>query len=173
MLEVFKSNKNKCIGLLAGTFLGLILIYQVALKKTINLHKTFQRNNALILQSKSIDRQLEKLELKLGHLQASSIQPYDRENLLDQVTSFCKSNRLLVNKFPEASLQTVDKKEIVTNKIEITGPYHAIVKLTHLIEREKKLVAIGSLDFQLKKNKKSKKQELIASIIIRNLTEKL
>lgn len=164
-----KSYQNRNLLLLAGTVFILFLCYRISIRKTLNVRSQYLAKLDLVQRAQQQDVKLEELQQEMEVLKTSSLQSYDREELLLQITAFSKANKLMVSSFPEAEFVEVAKHGIFTNKIELKGGYHDIVEMAYLIEQKERLAAISSLRFFLQKNKKTKKQELHASLIIRNL----
>ena len=170
MLDRFlNTNFKKIIAFGAGFLLSLLLIYNLAISKTTSLYKAKKDQENLLQSTGKLTQELFDIEQQLNTIQASSIKPYDKKYMLQQVTDFCSTNDLMIISFPATQSREASEYEILTNEIEVKGAYKKIVELIYLIERIEKVGSISNVKFSKIKNKKTKREELVAKIVIRNL----
>ncbi len=109
------------------------------------------------------------LKKKLANMQQSTLKPYNRERLLENLTNFCRNNHLLVRAFPEAQVVAQNENSVVTNQIEIEGSFKDMVKLAYMLEAEERQGSISSLKFFVFKDRVAKRNVLKSLIVLRNL----
>ena len=154
-----------------GFLLGLGLIYTVSIRPTIKQYQQLQQQKRNIQRAAGAAGKINQYKARLVNSKQSSQQAYDRERLLEVVTSFCRSHDLLVKTFPLAQRITQNGNTIVTNIIELEGPYKSIVQLAYLLEQEQKLTTISSMQFFTHKDRVKKRQYLRCKMVLRNLAE--
>lgn len=170
-LSFFKTYRQHNLALLGTTVLLLALVYSLSIRRTLTMaqqHKSMRQN---IERAASAPSEIQQLRSQLNTLQRSALQSYDREQLLEAITNFCRSNDLLVTTFPEASIVQEGASHIITNEVEVEGAYTQIVRLVYLLEQGEKLGSVSSLAFFTHKNRRTKRMNLRAKITLRNLGE--
>jgi len=168
-LSFLKTYRQHNIFLLGATLALAVLIYTVSIRRTLVLRKDYQRAQADLSRAAQASQKMPAYEAQLVALRQSSQQAYDREQLLERVTRFCKEHDLLIKGFPEAQRVRENGSPVVTNQLEVEGRYKDIVRLTYMIEQEERLGSVSSLKFYTEEERRSKKLFLRAQIIIRNL----
>ena len=167
------SYRNRNLLLLSATAVMLLVVWRVSISRTWSAQALYQQNLELLARAQQENVQIEELEQKLERQQNSDLQLYDREELLAQITDFCRAHDIRVVSFTEASSISLSNHQIITNLLSLKGGYHDLVALAYMIEQEKRLATISSIQFYLEKNRKTKLDELHARFIIRNLKSKV
>lgn len=170
-LPFLKSYKQHNIALGVVAFLVFFLVYKGSISRTIKYAQANKSLKTNIERAASAPAEIAQLQTQLAGMQQSALKPYDREKLLEVVTTFCRDNKVLVKTFPQAQLTKQNDSQIVTNKIVVEGSYNSIVKLVYLLEQQEKLGSVSSLIFTTHKDRVSKKILLHATIIFRNLKD--
>lgn len=168
-IPLLKSYRQHNIALGVVVVLVLVLVYKGSISRTIHYSQANKSLKANIERAASAPAEITQLQTQLAKLQHSALKPYDRERLLEVVTTFCRENGLLVKTFPQAKSNQQNDSEIVTNEIEVEGSYQSIVKLVYLLEQQEKLGSVSSLTFSIHKDRITRKISLHATIIFRNL----
>ncbi len=170
MPVIAKSYRQKNLLLLAGVLLLGIIVFKFNIQRTFKEYKQYKENKAKLTLASTASSQITAYKEQLASLQQTAIAPYNRENLLERVTAFCRTNNLLVKSFPEE--EVFDQKngsQVITNRIEVEGGYKAIVKLVYNLEEIERLGSVNSLRFSLQKDRVLKKWVLRGYIVFRNL----
>ncbi|WP_458628620.1 hypothetical protein [Winogradskyella sp. PC D3.3] len=167
------SKKQKNIALIIGFLIALILCYQLAISNTLQQKKQYNALKAQELLFKNAPKQLSLLKQKEVYydslltkyqLDGSSIQ----NNLLKVINVFANDNNLKVVSFLEP--HTISKNDLTINtyEFELEGNYNAINQLIFQLEQQTKFGEIINLHFEKKKNFRSGKYYLQASVLLRS-----
>lgn len=166
------TNKTKNIILLVGFLLALILCYQLAISKTVALKKeynTLKQEEALF---ENTPKQVSLLKQKQKHydsllnkyqIKESSIQ----NNLLKTINTFADSSNIKVIGFLEPHIINQNDLKINTYQFTLEGDYNAIIKLIYRLEQDTKFGEITNLHFEKKKNFRTGKHFLQASVLLK------
>ncbi len=155
--------------LTVAVFLG-IAIYSFSIRRTVSVYQVYQKNKQNIEKAASAPSDIARYEKEWTLLQQTRQRAYNREYLLDQLTSFCRAHELLIKSFPQALQQEKNQISIYTNHIELEGKYKDIVKLIFMIEQEQHLASVSSVKFYTLKDRIDKQTYLRAKLVLRNLS---
>ena len=167
------NSKTKNIVLILGFLLSLVICYKLAIKNTLNQKEAFTKLKAEEVLFKNTPKKLSLLRQKEKYydsvlhkyqLQGSSIQ----NNLLKTINKFSKANNLKVIHFLEPHVIIKEDLTIKTYQFTLEGGYDAIIKLVHKLEQDTKFGEIINLHFEKKKNFRTGKHYLQASILLKS-----
>lgn len=167
------TSKNKNIALLIGFLLVIILCYQFAISKTIAQKKAFnalEKENTLFgdtPKQMSLLKQKQKYYdslLTKYQINGSSLQ----NNLLKTINTFADNSGLKVVSFLEPHIMNQNDLKTNTYKFTLQGDYNAILKLIHKLEQETKFGEITNLHFEKKKNFRSGRSYLQATVLLKS-----
>jgi hypothetical protein len=167
------TNKTKNIGLILGFVIVLILSYQLAISKTIDLKKEYNELKHQETLFKNTPKQLSLLRQKEKYydslltkyqLNGSSL----HNNLLKTINSFAQTNNLKVSGFLEPHVLNQNDLTIKTYQFTLQGDFNAILKLTHILEQQTKFGEIINLHFEKKKNFRTGKYFLQAFVLLKS-----
>lgn len=167
------NNKTKNILLIIGFVFLLLLSYNLAISKTIDLKNKFNvlKNEEALYRD--TPRQLSILKQKEKYYD-SILNEYQiskgsaQNNLLDLLTSFSENNNLKIIDFSEPHLELKGEVSIKTYRFSIEGDYSGILKLIHHIEQKTKFGEIINLHFEKKTDYRKKRKYLQASVLLRS-----
>lgn len=168
-LSFLPTYRQRNLFLLGVGVFALLLIYLVSIRQTLGLYRTYRVNRAAIARAASAPGEIARLEAQVAALQQNGLKVYDQENLLVEVTRFCREHELLITTFPSSDRVVENGYPIITNTLEVQGGYKDMVRLVHLLEQRERLGSVGSLKFYTQKDRISKKTYLRLSIVLRNL----
>lgn len=94
---------------------------------------------------------------------------YIEQQLLSYVTSYCEHERLELIDYPKPYLHLQNGYGVETKKIEVKGTFKKIVGLVYGLEQESKSGTVVSVHYVSKKNLRSKRYELSATLYLQNL----
>ncbi len=164
--------KNKL--LFVATILILLIVYFQAIHKTVAL---YAENNFLEEQSeiaknapqaiRQLEKQLAQLDARLGTKKNNVTD--NREYVLNKLSEYCQNYSLQLSSYPQSIFNESNEYVIESKKIEVTGNFKNITKLVYAIESELQLGRVASLQYLLKKDNATKKDMLVAKIIVQNI----
>ena len=154
---------------MGGSLLFGILIYFASIQRTITNYRAYQEKKTQLSRVSNATQLIVQYQAQLAQFQGNTQQSYNREILLEEVTTFCRQHQLLVKTFPQAQRVKENNYPIVTNHIQVEGDYKDMVKLVYLLEQEQRLGSISSLKFFTHKDRYKKKNFLRADIVLRNI----
>lgn len=165
-------NKNKLL------FLGIVAMlfasYYLAINKTMLLRKESHRLSEQVEQFKDIPNKLAILSQKniyydsiLGEMDLvdTSIQ----NNLLRTINQEASKNNIKVMDFNQPHLYQVGENSLHTYSFKLDGNYTDILKVVHTIEQKGSFGEIVHVDFQKKKNYKTNKYSLAATVFVQQV----
>lgn len=171
------NHQNKVFFLLAGTLLLLILSYFYAIKPSIDLYgenkklqQKLSRVSTAPQQVKKYKGEIKSLNNQLGYVNKSG--ELSQDKILALIENFCREKNTYLTEYTQSILNTEKVYDIETNKIEITGTYNDIVKLIYEIEYKKGISKINSVQFEKRKEIKTKQNKLVATIYLQNINLK-
>ncbi|PWH84586.1 hypothetical protein DIS18_05350 [Algibacter marinivivus] len=150
-----------------------MLCYQLAINKTFQQKKQFNTLSQEALLFKNGSKQLSLLKQKEVYydslltkyqLDGSSIQ----NNLLKVINAFANKNNLKVISFLEPHKIAKNNLVIKTYGFILEGDYNSINKLIYQLEQQTKFGEIINLHFEKKKNFRTGKNYLQASVLLKS-----
>ncbi|MFL1012605.1 hypothetical protein [Flavisericum labens] len=165
--------KQKNIALGIGFIIALITCYQLAILKTIVVKQEY---NALKKQEtlfENTPRQISLLKQKQKYydslltkyqINGSSLQ----NNLLKTINTVADSSNIKVVSFLEPHVILQNDLKINTHQFTLEGDFNAILKLIHKLEQHTKFGEITNLHFEKKKNFRTGKHYLQASLLLKS-----
>lgn len=167
------TNKTKNILLVIGFIISLYLCYYLAISNTLVLKKEYNDLKKEELLFKNTPKQLSLLKQKEKHydsilnkyqIQDGSIQ----NNLLKTINITANLNSLKLVSFLEPHISNTNDLTIKTYQFIIEGSYNSILKLIHHLEQKTKFGEIINLHFEKKKNFRTGKHYLQASVLLKS-----
>ena len=167
------TKQQKNIGLVIGFFIALIICYQFAISNTLEQKK---RYNTLQLESKVFENSPKQLSilnqkevyydslLNKYQLDDSSLQ----NNLLKTINAFADANNIKVINFLEPHISQKNELTIKTYQFVLEGSYNSINKLIYKLEQGTKFGEIINLHFEKKKNFRTGKSYLQATVLLKS-----
>lgn len=157
--------------LVIGIFIVLILSYHLAIKNTFNLHSEFKNLQKEQLVSRQVPKQLAVLKrkdfvydsiLKKMNLNSSSIE----NDLLRNINTEVKIRNLKLISFNKPHIFIDKKITSTTQSFTLEGDFTNILKLIYKIEQGSRFGKIIHLTFEKKKNYKTNKYHLQATVYL-------
>jgi len=167
------TSRNKNIVLVIGFILILFVCYQVAISKTVTLIAETKSLKVQELLFKNTPRELSLLKQKQKYydsifnkyqLNGSSIQ----NNLLKTINFTAKQNNIQIISFLEPHIELKEDLTIKTYQFVIEGDYNDMVHLIYQLEQKSKFGEIINLHFEKKKNFRTGKSFLEASVLLKS-----
>lgn len=161
------NKKNKL--LLGGILLMLVVSYKLAIQNTLALRQEYnthlnqkellnnlpQKLSMLSQKEQHIDKQLASLNVGSSSMQ---------NNLLRFLNEQANQNQVKIIDFNAPHLQEVGKNTIETYIFNLEGGFPNILKTIYSLENQSGFGAISHLDYEKKKNYRTKKNFLQATV---------
>ena len=169
-----KSYKQKLILLTFGSFILIILMYSLAVKKTFILRSECKNLTEQLTVADNAPEQIYMLQQKLASIDqligANINDNYVlKEQILNYCSQYCSKHNLVIKDFPAIHEYTQENYQVETSKIIIQGNFINILKLIYLFEKEYKIARVVSVNFHSEKNIKTKRKVLEADIYFQNI----
>jgi hypothetical protein len=168
--------KKKNLLLLIVAVVGAFMIYSFAIKKTIAAWTQFSQNKDKMeqaanapLMAAQLEKELIRMDAKIGnHDTIHNV----NEALLSLITDYCQSHHAVLREFPETTYTETGGLAIETNQFMIGGNFSTLINLVYLLEQKYSLGKIAAVNYQLKKDFKTKEMQLTATIFLQNIKKK-
>ena len=164
--------KNQVLALGVGVM--LFLAWSLALSNTASLFFENTELKKQIRMAENAPAQIQKYKTELSKLDAalsqySGSQPLTQQQLLALVTNFGQQQKLVLNQFPQASAQLENGYQIETQIIGVEGRFLNLLGLVYHLEQVGKAGKVASLYFEKKKDIRTRRTYLSATIYLQNL----
>jgi Tfp pilus assembly protein PilO len=167
------TQKTKNIVLVSGFVLLLLIAYKFAFAKTIDTKIEYNTLKKEAVVFDNLPTQLSTLKRKekyndsiltLYQLNGNSIQ----NSMLKMINTYAEQNNIKVSNFTEPHQIERDDLKINTYQFSLEGSYNEMITLIHELEQNTKFGEIINLDFKKKKNFKTGKYYLQASVLLKS-----
>lgn len=157
--------------LFAGIGILLFVSYQFAINKTLVLRKESKRLNSEVEKFKDIPHKLSLLNQKNAHYDSilgkmDLVDTSIQNNLLRTITQEGVKTNTQVMEFKQPHLYQVGDNSLYTYSFNLSGNYKNILRVVHMVEQKGNFGEIVHLDFQKKKNYKTNKYSLGATVFV-------
>lgn len=167
--------KQKNRLLLGGFILLLWICYKIPISQTLSVKKEYHKLNNERQLFSNIPQKIENLYKEnkyldsiLNKYQFSSEKTF-QSNLLETITSFSKTNNLIVVSFNEPHIIEKNKTFVNTYLFTVRGTYNNSLRLIYELEQIKKLGKIVSVNFDRKKNYRTNRKYLETKILLQRV----
>lgn len=164
--------KNKALALAFG--LGLVVIWNFAIRNTLNLRTTNNDLESRIWQTKNAPKELQNLQLRqqkvnerMGNFDGDSSDQTSK--VLEVVSECCHKNGLILKELPATYVQNEGDFKVLTSEVSVQGTFIKLVSLLDTIEHHTTLGRVSSTSFYTYDDNKLKKKILILKIILQNI----
>lgn len=163
--------------LIAGILLTALLVYSLGIKKTMNAYMAYSDAKKKMELAANAPEKAAQLENKLSEMNAKmgdqgTKEQNTTEALLSLITNYCQNNHAVLREFPQTTMTEAEDMSIETNRFTIGGDFATLVNLAYILEQKNKLGKVASVNYQLKKDFKTKEMMLTASIFLQNIKKK-
>lgn len=168
--------KKKNRLLLIAAIVTALIIYTLGIKKTIAVYSECKENKKKMEQAANAPAMAQQLEKELIRMDAKIGTHHTQENtndaLLSLITEYCQSHHAVLREFPETTLTQEGDLSIETDQFMIGGDFFTLINLVYLLEQKYHLGKIAAVNYQLKKDFKTKELQLTATIFLQNIKKK-
>ncbi|MCI5055088.1 MAG: hypothetical protein MRY83_03210 [Flavobacteriales bacterium] len=152
-----------------GTFMysKTIGVTKDLLSEYDNLNSQLNENIDFEFEIKKTQKQIDAIDevISLNKEDVGSIQ----NGIIQDIKDKGKQGDIAITQVPKPHMFTELQYDIVTNVIECNGDFIALVKLVDYFERNFKRAKLSSVEFEVRKNIKSKKRKLYAKLYFQNI----
>jgi len=148
--------------------------YYLAINKTILLRKETQRLEVQVEQFKDIPNKLALLSQKDAHYDSilgkmDLVDTSIQNNLLRTINQEATKNNIKVMDFNQPHRYQMGENSLHTYSFKLNGDYTDILKVVHTIEQKGNFGEIVHMDFQKKKNYRTNKYSLGATVFVQQV----
>lgn len=156
------------------SFLFFLVVYSMAIKKTIALKKSCNLIENQLTELKDAPYQINQIEKKLNEIKSIigvfSVEESDGQSqLLEKCTEYCSKNNLVIRDFPKTHEYIQTEYLIQTNIVKIEGNFCLLLKFIYLLEQKYQIGKIISISFSKELDRKLKKEKLFTTLYIQNI----
>lgn len=160
----------------AGIFLAVIIVFQIAIKPTLDARRLYKEKKQLLESLSSAPQEIKALNDKLNlinhSLKSENKTIYDtRDDLLEEISNFCSINHLHVYSYPELHLYNNRSFVVESNRIVLKGTFKNLLKLIYYMETNVGFSRIASISYYTELNRKTKREELFLEMIFQNIND--
>ncbi|WP_299158452.1 hypothetical protein [uncultured Tenacibaculum sp.] len=168
------NNSQKKILLPVGFLMALFIVYNFAIKNTLGVKKEY---TGLLKEKKILDNataEINYLNKKKKHLDVFlkenkiSVNSSFQQILLQKITQFSLNDKIEIRAFNKPHIIKNSSTLLETYSFEVKGNFSKILKLINYIEKSN-LGELFSVNFEKKKNYRTRKEYLIAKIYLKRL----
>lgn len=154
--------------------LFLFVSYQMAIKKTWELNQKCDLLETELKVLKEAPEDMSRLEIELKKLeswigQGQTNDQHLQTKVLKIVNDYCYKEGITVKEFSEPEIAIEENYSVETTAIVVNGPFVKILNLAYAFEQQFRLGKLVSLRFEVEKNQRSKVNELIGTLYVRNI----
>jgi hypothetical protein len=166
--------RQKNIGLIVVALLLGFITYNRTVKHTLAAMEECNALEQQISIATNSPEAINNLQLQLNQMNAligdrQEVSGDVQQQLLENISNYCKSNNMVIKKFPEAHRFKANEYTTTTHSVEVQGNFLSLLQLVYELENEFKLARMSSARFHTKVNLKTKKKELYATIYLQNI----
>lgn len=156
--------------LLGGTVVLLLVVYLVSIRPTLALYQSVSHLQSRASKVSQAPMLKQELTAELTALRGHAFSE-EKENvsLLGAITSFCETNDLSIHRLPVADVFKEGSYTVESRQLVVEGRLEDILRLVYLIEYEQSLGVVSSLDLAMVKDRKTRKEQLTGTIVLRNI----
>lgn len=162
------SSKQRYYLTLAGLAALALTGYQFSLKKTLAAWQQHGEYVKAVATASVAPGRIMEYRTALDQLEGRMAPGgYDREGLFEAVNTYCQQNpKLGLRSFQPEQRLVQNDIEIISNPVETEGSFGAMVNLAYELEYTRRLGRIGSLQFRLQRDPRTRKEYLRAKIYL-------
>ena len=168
--------KQKNRALLIGLAVLLFVAYQFSFKKTFELKDTINRLTADKVQLDNAGGRLQFLQQQNAYLDSilqsndlSANQTFE-QNLLQKVNRLREAHKVKLLSLTEPHKYQADGAIVESYTLEVKGDFRNLMLFSNELEKQR-LGKFASVDFEKKRNYKTRRNELICRIILQRLSK--
>lgn len=172
MLDRF-TYRQRNIGLLAVFLLSCLLVYQLALKQTVELAAACSAKETELETAQDAPQRIALLKAQrqaIENVLGDADHTMDfQQRLLETVSDFCRDQKLTLSDFPNAVAVVEKGYRIETNAVSVQGSFNKLVRLVYELEQKHHMGKIAAVEFATGRVSRNKPAILTATIYVQNV----
>ncbi|HET6243894.1 MAG: hypothetical protein H0V01_04410 [Bacteroidetes bacterium] len=169
--------KKKNLVLISGIALFALIVYFLAIGKTVDLYFQCNELKEQLEFSNNASEQLNLLQKQMNEIDGvfesnSELNKNYQQGLLENISNYCNQTSVILREFPTQIILNERDFSVETNLVVVEGSFTNLLKLVYMLEQKNKTGKVSSLLFNSKKDYKTKQLTLTASIYIQNIKKK-
>ena len=170
-----RTYKQKCVFLMGGFFLFLILAYQLSFSETLSNRKEMKEREVKISWLKEKEKEAPLLQTKLSQI-SNVCREGDSSSVRDKLTAFISDfadkHDCMVTEIPQAHYYASQNSKIETNSFAVKGTFRDLLRLERAVEQNFGVLArVVSANFYTIRDHQSKKKNLFLKITTQSFTQ--
>lgn len=165
--------KQKNWMLLGGIILFALIVYVMAVGKTIDMAAECAELQGQIKSTGNAPEKIAQLQAKLKELDAKAGVSNDsiefQQALLEKVTTYCANNKVSLKEFPANHLYTTNEVEVETSQLKLEGGFSNLLNLVFSLEQNERIGKVISVCYETKTDVRTKQVSLTAKIYVQNV----
>lgn len=165
--------KYKFFVLIVFIMLASILIYRMAISKTIDKYGQCNKLKIDLEMINDAPQRIANIQIKLKRIEnvIGSIDPtiQNQEAIFELVSNYCNQNHATLIEISNPVLTEKGDFLIETHRIELEGSFIKLNRFIYLLEQKYNIGHVVSVRFQTKQNRKTKRVRLHATVYIQNI----
>lgn len=164
--------KNRLLAI--GAVVLLLLTYLLSVSRTVDAYREVSGLEKRSEEAKNAPSKVSELERELKGIEklfGTNQEGHVQQELLETVTGYCKTANTVLREFPRTVYHEEKDLVVETNVFTVEGSFRQLLKITYLLEEEKKLGRISSVRYFTKKDPKTKVPALNATIYLQNINK--
>jgi hypothetical protein len=161
--------------LVIGFLLSLLIAYNFAISKTIEVQRVVRELSKEKLLLNNVSNRISSLNLKEQQLNSIlksynvSINNSFQQTLLQNITSFSKNNNLQIIAFNEPHLFNSNITKLSTYSFEIKGNFISLLKMINYLEQQQ-FGELISIQLEKKKNYRTNSSYLTCVVLLQKVS---
>lgn len=157
-------------------FIGIIIIYQIAIKETMGLHDAIKENESKAHELEDAPKEFSRLQEEMDALtknmgtETGENEKF-REQLLEKATTYCHTLGITLQEFPQAHTYIEADYTIQTYSIIAEGNFLKLQKLVYLVETGFGKGKVPSTQYYIKTDFKTGRKSLFLKLVIQYITK--
>ncbi len=159
--------------LIAGVLFSIV-IYNLALSKTISLaiknnelQQQISKNQDAPKQIEVVSQKIKRIEQLVGDKAYNKIDIH--QVLLESVTGYVQQNGLILKDFPQPFVIAENGYITKTAQLTVEGDFIPLLKLIYFLENNYKVGKVIAVDFKTTKEIRTRKRKLNTTIYLQNV----
>jgi len=170
-----KTYKSKLILLIIGIIFSLLIVYNLAFKKSITAVQLYSKSKAELENIENVPVQLAKLNAELEKISGvivsgSNTTDEIRQQLFDVTSDYCQLHKTKLVEMPNPIVYDKSGYRILTHTLVMSGSFNKLLNYIYHLEQESKLIKITSTEFYIEKiRNRSRSKKLYLKVYFQNL----
>ncbi len=157
----------------------MLLVYNLAIKKTVLLYLSCNEINAKNQEMESspvliakLENELKQIEEKISNINSPKERKDPRQNLLQMASEYCSLNNIILKEMPVMIETTQGDYNITTNALVLQGNFINLLNFLNILEKSNTNSIVVSIDYKIYKDVINNQKNLNLIIYVQNISKK-